>query len=132
MSGLMSYALQRELADTRRQLATATEALRAINNVGCANSHVVKSYVDWGLGRTDKPTLAVPPPALVDWRLPTYPGTERPITPGDIAGLAGGDVSPDYQFKVVEVSWTDAGWTIWDTDGNDRHPTWLRYIGGEE
>ena len=65
MSGLMSFALQRELADTRRQLETATEALRAINNVGCANSHVVKSYVDWGLGITDEPTLTVPPPALV-------------------------------------------------------------------
>ena len=72
----MSYALHRELADTRRQLETATEALRAINNVGCANSHVVKSLVDWGLGVTDEPTLTVPPPALVDWRLPNIGGEE--------------------------------------------------------
>ena len=65
------------------------------------------------------------------WRLPTYSGTDRVIAPGDKAGLVGEDTDPAYVCTVVEVSWTEAGWMIWDADGNDRLPWSMRYIGGE-
>jgi hypothetical protein len=55
-------------------------------------------------------------------RLPTYPGTDRVITPGDKFRLTGPDIDPSYTGTVEQITWDQHGWLIWDTDGNDRPP----------
>lgn len=59
--------------------------------------------------------------------LPTYPGTDRVITPGDRFRLIGNGVDPAYEGFVDSITLDQHGWTIWDTDGNDRRPEdhWL-------
>ncbi len=59
--------------------------------------------------------------------LPTYPGTDREFRPGDRCRLVGLDST--HEITVESIILDEHGWTIIDTDGNDRPTTAHHLIG---